>query len=114
MTLIASHPWGDAQIKYFPRQFPHQEIEKAAKAIKPDFHVPEDTFVMVDKEGHHTLAQIPTSDEKHNIFTANGTDAPALVSVLNQAQKFLKQHPPGRSNSFSSLLSLLHPKSKTP
>jgi len=108
MTLIASHPWGEAQIKYIPRQFSEQQIKKAADAVKPDFHVPPDTFVTVDKEGQHTLAQVPASPAKHNIFMANGTDEPALVSVLNQTNKFLKHHPIRNRHSFSDLKSLFH------
>ena len=107
MMLFANQPWGNAQIKYFPGQYPQKEVQKAAKAVTPDFDAPSDTLVLLDKEGRHTIAQVPSSTEEHHIFTANGTDAPALVSVLTQTRDFLKNHPLKKTLSLGDLRHLL-------
>lgn len=101
--LIQDQSWGNAKVKFLPRQFSPQDIQDATKAVKPDFEAPEDTFVMVDTEGHHTIAQIPTG-EKPAIFGAKGTDKNALIDALSHARDFLKKLYPPKNPSQSHLI----------
>ncbi len=75
--------------------------------VEPEFNTPADTFVMIDKEGDHTIAQVSSTPEPA-IFGANGTGFNALVSVLKQTRDFFKKfYPPGATPPAGPLLPIL-------
>lgn len=100
MTLIQTQPWGSAQIKFLPGkdQILRSDLKKAIVQVEPDFNTPQDTFVMIDKEGDHTIAQVSSTPEPA-IFGADGTGFNALVSVLQQTRDFFKKFYPPSSGS---------------
>lgn len=97
MSFIETQPWGSAAIKFIPKQFSREQIQQAAKTIEPNFKTPEDTFVMVDVEEDHVIAQVPGGPQQ-GIFVEPETSKKSLVAVLTKARDFLKnQYSPGDS-----------------